>query len=114
MIEGTGSTNVVFDVMAIFLSINIIFWFTWSTYYYLKYIFLLRKKKEIVFFLTYINLTIGILFAIIFWYIILATTIRGNIIDNSSFGAIAIRPVILMQAVTTAIGALEKYRKERK
>lgn len=114
MIEGTGGSAIIFDIMAVFLAVNIVFWFTWATYYSVKRILIYRKKKEPIFFLTYLNLITSVLFVIIFWYIIIATIVQGTLIENTSFGAVAIRPLILLEAVGTAISEMEKYRKERK
>lgn len=113
MIETSGFSKNIFDALAIFLAVNIIFWFTWASYYNVKIILLYKKRKEKVFFLTTFNLILSLCFVGVFWYIIICTPIKGSLIDNSSFGALIIRPLILMEAVGTAMNQLEKYRRER-
>lgn len=105
--------KIFFDVMAIFLAVNIIFWFMGALYYGVKIIFLFRKRKQKLFFMTLFPLIVSLLFIFAFLYIIICSAIGTNIIDNSSFGAIVIRPLILMTAVGTATGRLEQYRRER-
>lgn len=101
-----------FNIMAIFLSINIVFWFSWAIYFNIKRILLYKKITGKVFFTTYFNLIISCLFVIAFMYIIIATALKEPIIDNSSFGAVFIRPLILLEAVGTAINEKEKYRRK--
>lgn len=112
MIEGESSTRIMYDVMAIILSINIIFWFTWAIYYNAKRILFYKRTTGKVFFPTYFNLFVSSLFVIAFWYIIISTTIKGSIIDNTSFGAVIIRPIILLEAVGTAINEREKFKRK--
>lgn len=114
MIETTAASKNIFDAIAIFLSINIIFWFTWAAYYNIKVIILFKKRKEPIFFLTLFNMILSILFILVFWYMILVTPLKGSIIDNASFGAIIIRPLILLEAVGTTINNLEKYKREER
>lgn len=102
-----------FDGMAVFLSINIITWFTWALYYGIKTIVLYRKRKEKLYFTTYFPLVVSFLFILAFWYIIIIAATGSPAIDNSSFGAVILRPLILLTAVGTAIAQLEKYRRER-
>ena len=109
MIEGTQAINSAFDVLAIVLSINIIIWFSFAIYYNIKRILLYRKTTGKVFFTTYFNAVVSLLFVIAFSYIIISTALRGSIIDNSSYGAVVIRPLILLEAVGTAINEKEKY-----
>jgi hypothetical protein len=112
MIEGAQTVNSALDVIAIVLSANIIFWFSWAIYYNIKRILLYKQTTGKVFFTTYFNLIVSFLFVVAFSYIIVATAIKGHIIDNSSFGAVVIRPLIVLEAVGTAISEKEKYRRK--
>lgn len=112
MIEDAGSAKAIFDVIAVFLSMNIIFWFTWAIYYNIKRVLYYKKKTGKVFFTTYFNLFISFLFTMVFLYIMIATPIKGSPIDSTSFGAIVIRPIILLEAVGTAINEMEKFRRK--
>ncbi len=112
MIEGTQVINSAFDVLAIVLSVNIIFWFSWAIYYNIKRILLYKHTTGKVFFTTYFNLIVSFLFVAAFSYIIIVTAIKGQFIDNASFGAVVIRPLILLEAVGTAISENEKFKRK--
>lgn len=112
MIEGTSQSKHIFDIIAIFLSINIIGWFICGVYYNIKRIKYYKEKTGRVFFTTYFNLIVSALFILVFLYVIISTPLQGSPIDNTSFGAIVIRPVILLEAVGTAINEMEKFRRK--
>ena len=108
-----------YDIIAIILSFLIVSHFSISSYYGIKMIILKGKNKfgwcpEML--VTYES----ILWVILFCYVI-CNTFRNNIlIDNKSFGAVFIRPVILLSGVKTAIlqkrrylAIVEKYRLEK-
>lgn len=114
MIEAIGGIDQLFNGLAVFLSVNIIFWFTWATHFIVKRILIYKQRKQRILFTTYFNLILSVLFALTFWYVILTTAMSSNLIDNTSFGALYIRPLILLEAVGTAINEKEKYRRERR
>ena len=109
MIEGSDIIKTWLDALAIVLSINIILWFLIAIYYNIKRVMFYKKTTGKVFFITYFNSIVSALFVIAFLYIIISTFVRGSIIDNSSYGAIVIRPLIVLEAVGTAIHEKEKY-----
>jgi len=111
MIEQVGCSETVCDAMGIILSINIIFWFSLAIYYNIKRILFYKRTTGVVFFTTYFNSIVSFLFVIIFLYIAITTIMGQGIIDNASFGAVVVRPVILLEAVGTAINEMEKFRR---
>lgn len=100
------------DALAVFLSINIICWFGVALYYDIKLIQLYKKNNVEIFFMTYFNMGISLIFIMVFLYIIIGTAIRGFLIDNSSFGAVYIRPIILLNGVQEAISGADKYKRK--
>lgn len=114
MINNFISVPNLLDALAILLSVNIIFWFSGAIYFSIKTIKLYKEKEQVIFFGTIFDLVVAFLFAGLFWYIIIATATKGSLIDNGSFGALYIRPLILLEAVGTAIAKKDKYRRERR
>lgn len=112
MIEQAGCSEAVYNAIGIILSINIIFWFSLAIYYNIKRILFYKRTTGAVFFTTYFNSIVSLLFVIIFLYIAITTIMGQGIIDNASFGAIVVRPLILLEAVGTAINEKEKYRRK--
>ena len=108
-----------YDVIAVVFSFLIILHFSISSYYGIKMIILKGKNKfgwcpEML--VTYES----IVWVILFCYILYNTFNNNVLIDNKSFGAVFIRPVILLSGVKTAIlqkrrywATVEKYRIEK-
>ena len=107
-----------FDILAIVLSSLIILNFSISVYYGIKMMILKQKNKfgwcpEML--VTYES----ILWVIVFSYIIINTFLGKTLIDNASFGAIFIRPLIFLTSIITLIlqkrrywNAITKYQME--
>ena len=97
-----------FDILAIVLSLLIIFNFSISTYYGIRMMILKGKNKfgwcpEML--VTYES----ILWIIVFSYIMINTLFGKTLIDNVSFGAIFIRPLIFLTSNITLILQERRY-----
>ena len=97
-----------YDSIAVILSFIIIFHFIMSSYYGIKMILLKNKNKfgwcpEML--VTYESIAwVGL-----FSYILYNTFNNNPLIDNSSFGAVFIRPMILVTSIITAILQKRRY-----
>lgn len=101
-----------FDILGLILSIAIVLFFTVAFWYNCKYLILSKTKGKYDSIFLVIT-TVSLIWIILFSYIIVQTFNGIYVIDNSSFGAIFIRPIILMTSVGTAISSKIRYIVER-
>ena len=102
------TNNNIYDFIAIILSVFIIFHFTLSVYYGIKTIILKTQNRfgwcpEML--VTYNS----ILWLILFLYVLIGSLKGSSLIDNASFGAVFIRPLILTTSIITSILQKRRY-----
>ena len=104
------SIEIVQNAIATLLSILIIFHFLLSLYYGTRMI-IIKKTNRFGWCPEMLVTYNSILWIFLFIYV-LYSDLNGNpVVDNSSFGAVFIRPVILITSVITAILQRRRYKK---
>lgn len=100
---------VFYDFIATGLSFAIVINFLASTFYGIKFII----KKDFNFvenkFLYWLKTIISFLWACTFIYIIIRCVLGNPVLQHNSFGAIFLRPLVLLTSVGTAISQKARY-----
>ena len=107
-----GENSIIFyDFIATGMSFAIIINFLASTFYGIKFI---ANKNFVYFenkFLYWLKTAVSFLWACAFIYIVIKCLLGQPIFDHKSFGAIFLRPLVLLTSVGAAIS--QKIRYER-
>lgn len=99
-----------FNVVALLQSALIIFHFSISTYYGIKMI-IVKKENRYGWCPEMVVTFESFLWVILFMYISTSTITGNPLINNASFGAVVVRPMILLTSVITAILQRRRYRR---
>lgn len=92
--------TLIFDIQAVILGIGIIIFFVLSLKYGIKLLMLRGIKKIQEMPLRHVvGFTIEFLWVISFAFLIIYEFFGNNLIDNTSFGALVFRPLILLSSV---------------
>ena len=105
--------TLLFDIQALILGIGIIIFFAFSLKYGIKLLMLrgIKKIKEMP--LRHIlGFTIEFLWIISFAFLIIYEFFGNNLIDNTSFGALVFRPLILLSSILHYISMRFGYYNE--
>ena len=102
------AVGTIHDAIAILLSLLIIFHHCISVYYGVKMI-ILKGKNKFGWCPEMLSTYTSILWLILFVYILVGTLGNNKIILSNSFGAVFIRPLILVSSVVEAVIQKRRY-----